>query len=76
MNQFVENAGKINLEGKEMIKYFVSFAHIRGFGNIFVTSERKLTEQDIKVLTQQIEEKFAAKEVIILNFIEMENKND
>lgn len=59
-----------------MIKYFVSFVHLRGFGNTFVTSERKLTEQDIKVIIQQIEEKFAAKEVIILNFIEMENKND
>ena len=55
-----------------MIKYFVSFTHLRGFGNTFVTSERKLTEQDIEVVTQQIEEKFAAKEVIILNFIEME----
>ena len=59
-----------------MIKYFVSFAHSRGFGNTFVTSERKLTEQNIEFITQQIEEKFTTKEVIILNFIEMENKND
>lgn len=58
-----------------MIKYFVSFAHLTGFGNTFVTSERKLNEQDIKVVTQQIEEKFATKEVIILNFIELDNKN-
>ncbi len=55
-----------------MIKYFVSFAHLRGFGNTFVTSERKLTEQNIEVITQQIEKKFATKEVIILNFIELE----
>lgn len=59
-----------------MIKYFVSFAHLRGLGNTIVTSERKLTEQDIKVITRQIKEKFAVKEVVILNFIEMENKND
>ena len=59
-----------------MIKYFVSFAHLRGLGNTFVTSERKFTEQDIKVITRQIKEKFAVKEVVILNFIEMENKND
>lgn len=55
-----------------MIKYFVSFAHLTGFGNTFVTSERKLNEQDIEVITQQVEEKFATKEVVILNFIEME----
>ena len=59
-----------------MIKYFVSFAHLGGLGNTFVTSERKLTEQDIEVITRQIKEKFAVKEVVILNFIEMENKND
>ena len=59
-----------------MIKYFVSFAFIRGFGNTFVTSERKLTEQDIEVITRQIKENFAVKEVVILNFIEIENKND
>lgn len=58
-----------------MIKYFVSFAHLTGFGNTFVTSERKLTEQDIEVVTQQVEEKYAIKQVVILNFIEMENKD-
>lgn len=55
-----------------MIKYFVSFAHLTGFGNTFVTSERKLNEQDIEVITQQVEEKYAIKQVVILNFIEME----
>ena len=58
-----------------MIKYFVSFAHLTGFGNTFVTSERKLNEQDIEVITQQIEEKYAIKQVVILNFIELDNKD-
>ena len=56
--------------------YFVSFAHLRGFGNTFIKSERKLTEQDIEVITQQIEKKSATKEVIILNFIELEKNID
>ena len=76
MNQFVENAGKINLEGKEMIKYFVSYAHLRGFGNIFVYSTQKLTENDINDIQTKIKEQFNIEGCIILNFIEMENKND
>lgn len=55
-----------------MIKYFVSFSHSTGFGNTFVTSERKLTEQDLVVLTQLIKEKYVIEQVVILNFIEME----
>nr|DAH10986.1 MAG TPA: hypothetical protein [Caudoviricetes sp.] len=59
-----------------MIKYFVSFAHARGFGNTFVTSEQKLTENDINDIQTKIKEQFNTEGCIILNFIEMENKND
>ena len=43
--------------------YFVSFAQISGFGKTFITSERKLTEQDIEVITQQIEKSLPQKKL-------------
>lgn len=59
-----------------MIKYFVSFAHQRGFGNTFIYSTQKLTENDINDIQTKIKEQFNTEGCIILNFIEMENKND
>lgn len=59
-----------------MIKYFVSFSHPEGFGNTFIYSNQKLTENDINDIQTKIKKQFNTEGCIVLNFIEMENKND
>ena len=56
----------------KMFNYFISYAHINGFGNCEIKKETKISSfEDIKELRRLIEEtqNFPENTVVILNFI-------
>ena len=55
-----------------MYKYFVSYSHERGFGNMSLTLEEKIkSHEDITLITEYIKQE-GRKQVIILNFVQFE----
>ena len=66
---------------KEYYTYFVSYFYLdekgTGFGNDIITTDDKINEENIYEIKKFIIEKNKennCKEVVILNFIEMENR--
>ncbi len=66
---------------KAYYTYFVSYCYLDekgfGFGNDIITTDDKINEENINEIKKFIIEKNKennCKEVVILNFIEMENK--
>lgn len=62
--------------GEKMKQYFISYAHRGGFGNADVSYKYKIRSfDDLQEIKKKLEENGRTKDVIILQFIEMELKS-
>lgn len=63
------------MNNKNMITYYVSYAHKSGFGAVTLNTNLPIRESDITIMREKIHEanpQFKTEDIIILNFIKLE----
>lgn len=57
-----------------MSKYFVSFAHSRGFGNLIITDREIASLEDTMAIEKEIAADDELKQPIIISFVKLEEE--